>query len=413
MTGYPVRIHRLSPKRVNPFCEYFGICGGCNWQQLSYEEQLKYKQRQVADNLERIGRTGPQDISDIIPSATLTEYRNKLEFAFSENRWFMKNEIPPADKKPSRKALGFHIPEMYNRVLDIKKCYLQEEPSNKIRNAVRDYALKKNLDFFNHKKQQGFLRNLIIRNTSAGEWMVIFSFYHDDKKAINGLLAHVAEQFPELTSLMYVINQKGNDTISDLPVYLYKGRNYITEIINGLKFKIGPRSFFQPNIHLSGTLYKTVADMANLKGNETVYDLYTGIGTIAVYLSGKCLKVIGIENIDEAVENAGENASINNIKNTEFIAGDVKDILSGQFPDAKGKPDIVVADPPRSGLHKTVVGCLMALKPAKIIYVSCNTATQARDIGLMSGKYKIKKVQPVDMFPHTHHIENIILLEAI
>jgi len=413
MTGYPVRIHRLSPKRVNPFCEYFGICGGCNWQQLSYEEQLKYKQRQVADNLERIGRTSPQDISDIIPSATLTEYRNKLEFAFSENRWFMKNEIPPADKKPSRKALGFHIPEMYNRVLDIKKCYLQEEPSNKIRNAVRDYALKKNLDFFNHKKQQGFLRNLIIRNTSAGEWMVIFSFYHDDKKAINGLLAHVAEQFPELTSLMYVINQKGNDTISDLPVYLYKGRNYITEIINGLKFKIGPRSFFQPNIHLSGTLYKTVADMANLKGNETVYDLYTGIGTIAVYLSGKCLKVIGIENIDEAVENAGENASINNIKNTEFIAGDVKDILSGQFPDAKGKPDIVVADPPRSGLHKTVVGCLMALKPAKIIYVSCNTATQARDIGLMSGKYKIKKVQPVDMFPHTHHIENIILLEAI
>jgi 23S rRNA (uracil1939-C5)-methyltransferase len=413
MTGYPVRIHRLSPKRVNPFCEYFGICGGCSWQQLPYEEQLKYKQRQVADNLERIGRTGPQDISDIIPSVKLTEYRSKLEFAFSGNRWFMKNEIPPADEKPSRKALGFHVPEMYNRVLDIKKCYLQEEPSNKIRNAVRDYALKKNLDFFNHKKQQGFLRNLIIRNTSAGEWMVILSFYHEDKEAIDGLLAYVSEKFPELASLMYVINQKGNDTISDLPVYLYKGRNYITERINGLKFKIGPRSFFQPNIQLAGTLYKTVADLANLKGDETVYDLYTGIGTIALYLSGKCLKIIGIENIDEAVENAWENARINNIKNTEFIAGDVKDILSNQLPAEKGKPDIVIADPPRSGLNKTVVGCLMALGPAKIIYVSCNTATQARDISLMSEKYKIKKVQPLDMFPHTHHIENIILLEAI
>jgi 23S rRNA (uracil1939-C5)-methyltransferase len=413
MTGYPVKIHSLSPKRVTPFCEYFGICGGCSWQQLPYEEQLKYKQRQVADNLERIGKTGPQDISDILPSVTHTEYRNKLEFAFSENRWFMKNEIQPADKKPPRKALGFHIPEMYNRVLDIEKCYLQEEPSNKIRNVVRDYALKKNLDFFNHKKHQGFLRNLIIRNTSAGEWMVIFSFHHDDKEAIDGILNHVSGQFPELTSLMYVINQKGNDTISDLPVYLYKGRNYITERINGLKFKIGPRSFFQPNIQLAGTLFKTVADMANLKGDETVYDLYTGIGTIAVYLSGKCLKVIGIENINEAVENARENASINNIKNAEFIAGDVKDILSRQFPDVKGKPDIIVADPPRSGLHKTVVGRLMALEPAKIIYVSCNTATQARDIGLMSGKYKIKKVQPVDMFPHTHHIENIILLESI
>jgi 23S rRNA (uracil1939-C5)-methyltransferase len=413
MTGYPVRIHRLSPKRINPFCEYFGICGGCSWQQLPYEEQLKYKQRQVADNLERIGKTGPQDITDIIPSVRLTEYRNKLEFAFSGNRWFMKNEIQPADEKPSRKALGFHVPEMYNRVLDIKKCYLQEEPSNKIRNAVRDYALKKNLDFFNHKKQQGFLRNLIIRNTSAGEWMVILSFYHEDKEAIDGLLAYISGQFPELASLMYVINQKGNDTISDLPVYLYKGSNFITERINGLKFKIGPRSFFQPNIQLAGTIYKTVADMANLKGDETVYDLYTGIGTIALYLSGKCLKVIGIENIDEAVENARENARINNIKNAEFIAGDVKDILSGQIADAKGKPDIVIADPPRSGLHKTVVGCLMALEPAKIIYVSCNTATQARDISLMAGKYKIKRVQPLDMFPHTHHIENIILLEAI
>jgi 23S rRNA (uracil1939-C5)-methyltransferase len=413
MTGYPVRIHRLSQKRTAPFCEYFGICGGCSWQQLPYEEQLRYKQQQVADNLERIGRTGPLEISEIIPSVKLTGYRNKLEFAFSESRWFMKNEIHTSDKKPSRKALGFHIPEMYNRVLDIKNCYLQEEQSNKIRNIIRDYALEKNLDFFNHKKKIGFLRNLTIRNTSAGEWMVILSVRHEDKKAIDGLLGHVSGQFPEITSLMYVINEKGNDTISDLTVHLYKGRDYINEIIDGLKFKIGPKSFFQPNIKLAGTLYKTVADMASLKGNETVYDLYTGIGAIAICLAGKCMKVIGIENINEAVVNAKENAKINNIKNTEFIAGDVKDVLNGQFIDEKGKPDIVVVDPPRSGLHKTVVNSLISLQPAKIIYVSCNTATQARDINLLSGKYKIKKIQPVDMFPHTHHIENIILLEVI
>jgi 23S rRNA (uracil1939-C5)-methyltransferase len=413
LTGYPVKIHKLSPKRITPFCEYFGICGGCNWQQLPYEEQLKYKQQQVADNLERIGKAGSQEISSIIPSVMLTNYRNKLEFAFSENRWFLKNEIHGTNESPTRKALGFHVPEMYNRVLDIKKCYLQDEPSNHIRNAIREYALEKNLDFFNRRKQQGFLRNLIIRNTSAGEWMVVLSFFRDEKEAIDGLMSYIAQKFTEITSLMYVINPKGNDTISDLPVFQFKGSNCITEKVDNLIFKIGPRSFFQPNTQLTDTLYKVVADLAGLKGNEVVYDLYTGIGAIAIYISRQCMKVIGIENIAEAVENARENAIINNIKNAEFITGDVKDILTSQFITEKGNPDTVIVDPPRSGIHKTVTGKLISLQPAKIVYVSCNTATQARDINLLSEKYKIKKVQPVDMFPHTHHIENIILLELI
>ena len=413
MTGYPVKIHKLSPKRVPPFCEYFGVCGGCKWQQLAYEEQLKYKQQQVADNLARIGKVQLQEINNIIPSAMLTNYRNKLEFAFSENRWFTENVVHGAGEAPTRKALGFHIPEMFNRVLDIKRCYLQEEPSNQIRNAIREYALEKNLDFYNRKKKKGFLRNLIIRNTTAGEWMIILSFSREEKKAIEGLLGFVSQKFPEITSLMYVINPKGNDTISDLAVHPYKGSEYITEKIDGLKFKIGPKSFFQPNSQLINSLYEVVLSLAGLKGNEVVYDLYSGIGAIAVYISKHCGKVIGIENVPEAVENAKENSIINNIKNTEFIAGDVKDILTSQLMIQKGKPDLVIADPPRSGIHKAVIEKLLSLQPGRIIYVSCNTATQARDINLLSEKYKIKIVQPVDMFPHTHHVENIVLLDAV
>ncbi len=413
LEGYPVKIHKFSPKRINPFCEHFGVCGGCKWQQLSYAEQLKYKQKQVAEILKRIGKTGLPRINRIIPSEKLIYYRNKLEFAFSEHRWFTDNDARGTRENPTRKALGFHIPEMFNRVLDIKGCYLQEEPSNKIRNTIRDYALKNNLDFFNHKKKQGFLRNLTIRNTTTGEWMIILSFYKEEKKVIERLLRYISNQFPEMTSIMYVINPKGNDTINDLTVSLYKGKNYITEEVGSLKFKIGPKSFFQPNAELTYTLYKIILNFSGLKGKEIVYDLYTGIGPIAIFISKHCQKVIGIESIPEAVEDAKENSKINNIKNTEFIAGDVIDILTDRFVMNKGKPDVVIADPPRSGMHGKVIKFLLSLKPGKIVYVSCNTATQARDINLLSHKYKVRKIQPVDMFPHTHHIENIALLEIV
>ena len=413
MQGYPVKIHKYSPKRITPFCDHFGVCGGCKWQQLSYEEQLKYKHQQVAENLKRIGKTDLPEINSIIPSEKLINYRNKLEFAFSDNRWFTDKYILGDSKNLTRKALGFHVPEMFNRVLDIKKCYLQEEPSNDIRNAIRDYALENKLDFFNHKKKEGFLRNLILRNTTTGEWMIILSFYKEEKKVIERLLRYISQEFPEITSIMYVINPKGNDTINDLSLILYKVRNYISEETGGYKFKIGPKSFFQPNTTLTCTLYKVVLNFSNLKGNEIVYDLYTGIGTIANFISNYCQKVIGIEYIPEAVEDAKENSQINNIRNTEFISGDVIDILTNQFVMLKGHPDVVIVDPPRSGMHKKVINKLLSLKPAKIVYVSCNTATQARDINLLSDKYRISKIQPVDMFPQTHHIENIILLEIV
>ncbi|UCH15862.1 MAG: 23S rRNA (uracil(1939)-C(5))-methyltransferase RlmD [Bacteroidales bacterium] len=413
MQGYPVKIHKYSTKRITPFCDHFGVCGGCKWQQLQYEEQLRYKHQHVIENLKRIGKTDLPEINSIIPSGKQINYRNKLEFAFSDNRWFTDKEIRSDSKNLSRKALGFHIQEMFNRVLDIKKCYLQEEPSNDIRNAVRDYALENQLDFFNHKKKEGFLRNLILRNTSTGEWMIIFSFYKEEKEVISGLLRYISQEFPEITSILYVINPKGNDTINDLSLRLYKGRNYITEEIGDYKFKIGPKSFFQPNTALTGTLYKIVSEFSGLTGDEIVYDLYTGIGTIANFISGYCRKVIGIDYIPEAIEDAKENSRINNISNTEFISGDVIDIFTEQLVMQKGHPDVIIVDPPRSGMHKKVINKLLTLKPVKIVYVSCNTATQARDINLLSVNYRISKIQPVDMFPHTHHIENIMLLETL
>jgi 23S rRNA (uracil1939-C5)-methyltransferase len=411
LEGYPVKIHKFSPERITPFCEYFGVCGGCKWQQLPYEKQLKYKQEQVSENLKRIGKTSLPVINNIIPSGKLINYRNKLEFAFSDHRWFTPADSQGIRENPTRKALGFHIPDMFNRVLDIKKCYLQDEPSNKIRNAIREYALKNNLDFFNHKRKQGLLRNLIIRNTTTGEWMVILSFYKEEKKVIDGILEYISRDFPEITSIMYVINPKGNDTINDLSVRLFRGRNYIKEKVGKLEFKIGPRSFFQPNAELTVTLYKIILSFAGLTGKETVYDLYSGIGPIANFISDHCQKVIGIESIPEAVKYAKENSKINNIKNTEFISGDVMDILTSKFVINKGNPDVVIADPPRSGMHRKVIDALLSLHPGRIVYVSCNTATQARDIKLLSHMYRIIKIQPVDMFPHTHHIENIVLLE--
>ncbi len=413
LEGYPVKIHKFSPERITPFCEHFGVCGGCKWQQLSYREQLKYKQKEVAENLNRIGKIQLPEMNSIIPSEKLTFYRNKLEFAFSDHRWFTEKDASGTRENKTRKALGFHIPEMFNRVLDIKKCHLQEEPSNKIRNAIRNFALKNNLDFFNHKKKQGFLRNLIIRNTTTGEWMVIISFYKEDKKNIERLLRHISREFPEITSLMYVINPKGNDTINDLSVKLYKGRSYISENIGSLKFKIGPKSFFQPNTWLTPALYEVILSFAGLKGTEIVYDLYTGTGPIAIYISGRCRKVIGIESIPEAIEDARENSKINNTGNTEFIAGDVAGILTEEFVRDKGNPDVIIADPPRTGMHGTLINTILNIKPGKIVYVSCNTATQARDINLLSDRYRILKIQPLDMFPHTHHIENIILLEIV
>ena len=413
MEGYITRIHEYSPMRVEPFCEHFGLCGGCKWQNLPYIEQLKFKQRQVSDQLKRIGRFEFNEVSPIIGSQKTTYYRNKLEFTFCSSRWLTNEEIATNNDIPVEPALGFHIPGMFDKVFDVKNCYLQTELSNAIRLEVRKYALQHDLPFYNIRNKEGFLRNLIIRTTSTGDLMTIFSFFFDDVEKRNELLNHIKNCFPQITSLLYVVNPKANDTINDLDIITFSGNGFILEKMEGLQFKIGPKSFYQTNSDQAHVLYKVAREFAGLTGSELVYDLYTGTGTIAQFIANSSSKVIGIEYVPEAIEDAKENSRINNILNVDFFAGDMKDILVDSFFQVQGYPDVVILDPPRAGIHEDVANALLRANPSRIVYVSCNPATQARDIALLSEKYKVVRVQPVDMFPHTHHVENVVLIERI
>lgn len=408
--GRAVAFHNYSNERIEPFCEHFGLCGGCKWQQLPYEKQLFYKQKQVTDNFERIGKLHAGEILPILPSEKTKYYRNKLEYTFTDFRWLTDEELNKDNDQKELNGLGFHIPNRFDKILDIKNCYLQPNPSNDIRLAVKDFAQKHGMSFYNLRKHTGFLRNLIIRTTSTDEVMVILSIAYDDTEARQKMLNFIAREFPKIRSLMYVVNPKMNDTITDLNIELYKGRNYIVEKMNGLQFRIGPKSFYQTNSEQAFQLYRTARHFAQLEGNEIVYDLYTGIGTIANFLAVKAKKVIGIEFIPEAIIDAKTNSDINRIKNTEFFSGDTKDILTNEFIKQHGKPDVVVVDPPRAGMHKNVIRTLLSANPKRIVYVSCNPATQARDINMLAEKYTLEKMQPVDMFPHTQHVENVALL---
>lgn len=406
-----IAVKQRSDKRVDEVCSHFGVCGGCKWQNMSYEWQLYYKQKQVSDALTRLAKIELPEIQKILPSEKTYHYRNKLEYTFSNKKWLTVEEIETNQTIDNRNALGFHIPGLFDKVLDIDTCYLQEEPSNSIRLAVKEFALKNGLTFFDLREQIGLLRNIIIRSTSKGEWMVIISFYYDDKENIAALLEHLSAQFPQITSLQYVINSKKNDTIGDLDIKVYKGNDSIYENMEGLKFKIGPKSFYQTNSEQAYNLYKVTRDFAALTGNEIVYDLYTGTGTIANFVAHQAKKVVGVEYVPAAIEDAKINAQLNGIENTSFYARDMKDVLNDAFVQANGKPDVIITDPPRAGMHDDVTKKILEIEPQKIVYVSCNPATQARDLQLLDQKYKVTKVQPVDMFPQTHHVENVVLLE--
>lgn len=410
LEGSVVRFHEYSSDRIKPVCRHFGICGGCRWQHLPYNLQLKYKEKQVVDNLMRIGKATLPEVSSIIGSVNVYEYRNKLEYTFSDRRWLTAEEMNSDCDYEKEDALGFHIPGLFDKVLDIRECHLQPEPSNLIRDAIRRYAHRKSLPFFNLRQQSGFLRNLVIRNSSAGEVMVIVIFFLDEKKRREGLLDYLVSEFPQIASLYYIINNKKNDSLTDQTPVLYKGKDHLTEEMDGLKFRIGPKSFYQTNTQQALELYCIARNFAGLTGNEIVYDLYTGAGTIANFVARSANKVIGIEYIEEAIRDAGINSQINNIKNTVFFAGDIKVILTEQFMEINGHPDVIVTDPPRAGMHEDVIKTIVSAAPSKIVYVSCNPSTQARDIQLLSEKYDVKKVQPVDMFPQTHHVENVLLL---
>lgn len=409
-----VKFHQYSPVRAVPFCEHYGVCGGCKWQVLPYEEQLKYKQKQVTDNLTRIGKIDLPETSPILGSEKTKFYRNKLEFTFSNKRWLTEEEIKQDVVYEQMNAVGFHIPNAFDKVLAIEKCWLQDDISNRIRNAVRDYAYAHNYSFINLRSQEGMLRNMIIRTSTTGELMVILiSKIEQDEELVlfKELLQYVADTFPEITSLLYIINNKCNDTITDLNVYLFKGKDHIFEEMEGLRFKIGPKSFYQTNSDQAYNLYKIARDFANLTGEELVYDLYTGTGTIANFISRQARQVIGIEYVPEAIEDAKVNAEINGINNTLFFAGDMKDILTQDFINQYGRPDVIITDPPRAGMHADVINTILFARPKRIVYVSCNPATQARDLQMLDEHFKVKAVQPVDMFPHTHHVENVVLLE--
>jgi 23S rRNA (uracil1939-C5)-methyltransferase len=411
LEGKVVRFHEYSSDRIEPRCSHFGVCGGCRWQHLPYHLQLQYKEKQVRDNLKRIGKIELPEINPILGSSETFLYRNKLEYTFSDKRWLTKEEVDSGDKYEKEDALGFHIPGLFDKVLDIKECHLQPEPSNSIKNAVRKYAIMNNLRFFDLRKQEGFLRNLVIRNTREGKVMVIVVFFHDDVIKREGLLNFLDSEFPQITSLMYIINPKRNDSLNDQDPILYKGSNYISEKMDNLEFRIGPKSFYQTNSGQASELYRVVRDFAALTGQEIVYDLYTGTGTIANYVAGLAIKVFGIEYVEEAVKDARINSEINGIRNALFFAGDIKDLLTEQFLVANGKPDVIITDPPRAGMHENVILMIVRASPGKIVYVSCNPSTQARDILLMSEFYDVTRVQPVDMFPHTHHVENVVLLK--
>ena len=409
-----VKFHEYSPERAEPFCQHYGVCGGCKWQCLSYENQIKYKQKQVFDNLTRIGKVELPEFMPILGSEKTRFYRNKLEYTFSNKRWLTEEEVKQDVKYDQMNAVGFHIPGAFDKVLAIEKCWLQDDISNQIRNAIRDYAYAHELEFFNLRTQEGMLRNMMVRTSSTGELMVLLQckIVNDTQLAqMKELLQYVGDTFPQITSLLYVINNKCNDTIGDLDVEVFKGNDHIYEEMEGLRFKVGPKSFYQTNSEQAYNLYKVARDFAGLTGNELGYDLYTGTGTIANFVARRARKVVGIEYVPEAIEDAKENSQINGIENTLFYAGDMKDILTQDFINEHGRPDIIITDPPRAGMHNDVIDVLLFAEPRRIVYVSCNPATQARDLQLLDAKYKVTAVQPVDMFPHTHHVENVVLLE--
>ncbi|WP_421803241.1 23S rRNA (uracil(1939)-C(5))-methyltransferase RlmD [Flagellimonas sp.] len=409
--GVATKFHTLSDKRTEPVCQHFGTCGGCKWQHMGYEHQLYFKQKEVENNLKRIGNLELPETTPILGSKEQYFYRNKMEFSFSDSRWLTPEEINSDIEIEDRNALGFHIPGMWDKILDIKKCHLQQDPSNSIRLEVKNFANKNGLSFFNPRKQEGLLRTLMIRTSSTGEIMVLIQFFEDDTPKRELLLNHLKEKFPEITSLLYVINSKGNDTIYDQEVICFAGRDHIFEEMEGLQFKINAKSFYQTNSAQAYELYKVTRDFAGLTGDELVYDLYTGTGTIAQFVSKNAKKVVGVESVPEAIEDAQANALHNSISNAEFFVGDMKNVFNNEFIEAHGQPDVIITDPPRDGMHKQVVEQLLQVAPPKIVYVSCNSATQARDLALMKEKYEVTKVQPVDMFPQTHHVENVVLLE--
>ncbi len=409
--GRVMRFVEYSEDRVEPVCEHFGVCGGCKWQMLPYPLQLKNKQQQIEDNLTRIGKVELPEIMPILGAPETTFYRNKLEFTFSNKRWLTEKEIGSEKEFTNMDALGFHIPGMFDKVLDINKCWLQDDVSNQIRNSVREFCLQNKFEFFDLRAQTGLMRTLIIRTTSTGELMVIVVFFKDDEERRNMLMKHLGDSFPQITSLLYIINEKKNDTITDQEVITYKGNDCIYEEMEGLKFKIGPKSFYQTNSEQAYNLYKVAREFAQLSETDLVYDLYTGTGTIANFIARSVSKVVGIEYVEEAIEDAKENSLANGINNTLFFAGDMKDILNQAFILEHGRPDVLITDPPRAGMHTDVVEAILFANPKRIVYVSCNPATQARDLNLLDANYKVTRVQPVDMFPHTHHVENVVLLE--
>ncbi|WP_200974272.1 23S rRNA (uracil(1939)-C(5))-methyltransferase RlmD [Echinicola sp. 20G] len=409
MEGEAIKIHKYSKDRVEPFCSHFGVCGGCKWQHINYDLQLTYKRQQVLDQFQRIAKVPIPEVKPIIGSANTQYYRNKLDFTFSNNRWLTREEIN-SGKEFERNALGFHIPKRFDKIVDIEHCYLQGDISNDVRNELRDFALKNNISFFDMINQEGVLRNLIIRTTSTGESMVIVQFGEDAPEEIQKVMEFLADKFPNITSLLYIINLKKNETFHDQEIHTFRGRDYIIEEMEGLDFRIGPKSFYQTNSEQAYELYKVTREFAGLQGNEVVYDLYTGTGTIANFVAKKAKQVIGIEYVEAAIEDAKLNAKVNGLENTLFYAGDMKDMLTDEFISEHAAPDVIITDPPRAGMHEDVVNMLLKLEAPKIVYVSCNPATQARDVALLGEKYQVDIVQPVDMFPQTYHVENVVLL---
>tara|TARA_R110000772_G_scaffold267919_1_gene393113 strand:+ start:150 stop:1562 length:1413 start_codon:yes stop_codon:yes gene_type:complete len=409
--GTAISFSKYSDKRVEPACSHFGTCGGCKWQFMGYDHQLFYKQKEVENNLRRIGKVELPEISPILGAAEQYFYRNKMEFSFSDNKWLTLEQIQSDLVIADRNALGFHIPGMWDKILDLEKCHLQADPSNAIRDFIKAKAIKLEMPFFNTRRQEGILRTLMIRTSSTGDVMVLVQFFKEDEAKRILLMDSIVSEFPELTSLLYVINSKGNDTIYDQEVICYHGSDHIFEEMEGLQFKINAKSFYQTNSQQAHELYKITRDFAGLKGNELVYDLYTGTGTIAQFIAKKAGKVIGVESVPEAIEAAKENAILNGIDNVSFYVGDMKKVFNDEFTNEHGMPDVVISDPPRDGMHGDVVAQLLRIAAQKIVYVSCNSATQARDLALLDEQYKITKVQAVDMFPQTFHVENVVLLE--
>ena len=411
MEGFVVNYRKHSPLKEQPFCQHFGVCGGCKWQNLPYAEQLKFKQEQVRDQLTRIGKVELPEIRPCLGSEKTQFYRNKLEYTFADRRWMTYEEIADSEKEiQPEPALGFHIPNMFDKVLDIEKCWLQADPSNAIRLEIKRFCMERGYSFYNARAHTGLMRNIIIRTASTGEIMLIVVFGEDQPAEIREVMSHIRERFPEITSLIYMVNLKWNDSLGDQEPICFAGKDHILEEMEGLSFKVGPKSFYQTNSEQAYELYKVARDFADLKAEDTLYDLYTGTGTIANFCASRCKRVVGIEYVPEAIEDACVNSSINGIENTLFYAGDMKAVLNDDFVARNGRPDVIILDPPRAGVDEPVVEVILRAAPERIVYVSCNPATQARDLALLDRLYRVEAVQPVDMFPHTHHVENVVKL---